>query len=68
MCDCLQCVRDVLQLMKNVGEVMVFDNEALYDICFRKPKLTTLTFGDLSHLAMSGSTFCLRKLLPRQQI
>merc|ERR1712100_872054 len=43
--------------------VMVLDNEALYDICFRTLKLTTPTYGDLNHLvsaAMSGSTSCLR--------
>ena len=44
-------------------EVMVVDNEALYDICFRTLKLTTPTYGDLNHLvsaAMSGVTCCLR--------
>jgi len=43
--------------------VMVIDNEALYDICFRTLKLTTPTYGDLNHLvsaAMSGITCCLR--------
>lgn len=51
------------QLVENADEVMVIDNEALYDICFRTLKLTTPTYGDLNHLvsaAMSGVTCCLR--------
>merc|ERR1711939_1210645 len=51
------------QLVENADEVMVIDNEALYDICFRTLKLTTPTFGDLNHLVaavMSGVTTCLR--------
>merc|ERR1712110_688719 len=53
----------VHQLVENADEVMVIDNEALYDICFRTLKLTTPTYGDLNHLvsaAMSGATSCLR--------
>jgi len=53
----------VHQLVENADEVMVIDNEALYDICFRTLKLTTPTYGDLNHLvsmAMSGTTCCLR--------
>jgi len=53
----------VHQLVENSDEVMVIDNEALYDICFRTLKLTTPTYGDLNHLvsvAMSGTTCCLR--------
>merc|ERR1712196_459851 len=53
----------VHQLVENSDEVMVIDNEALYDICFRTLKLTTPTFGDLNHLVaavMSGTTTCLR--------
>jgi tubulin beta len=53
----------VHQLVENADEVMVLDNEALYDICFRTLKLTTPTYGDLNHLvsaAMSGVTCCLR--------
>merc|ERR1711964_181029 len=53
----------VHQLVENADEVMVLDNEALYDICFRTLKLTTPTYGDLNHLvsaAMSGVTTCLR--------
>jgi tubulin beta len=51
------------QLIENGDEVMVIDNEALYDICFRTLKLPTPTYGDLNHLvsfAMSGVTCCLR--------
>merc|ERR1711977_749453 len=51
------------QLVENADEVMVLDNEALYDICFRTLKLTTPTYGDLNHLvsaALSGVTCCLR--------
>jgi len=53
----------VHQLVENSDLVMVIDNEALYDICFRTLKLTTPTYGDLNHLisaAMSGTTCCLR--------
>merc|ERR1712226_540900 len=51
------------QLVENADQVMMMDNEALYDICFRTLKLTTPTYGDLNHLvsaSMSGSTSCLR--------
>jgi len=51
------------QLVENADEVMVIDNEALYNICFRTLKLTTPTYGDLNHLvstAMSGTTCSLR--------
>jgi len=53
----------VHQLVENADEVMVIDNEALYDICFRTLKLQTPTYGDLNHLVsatMSGVTCCLR--------
>ncbi|ETO00283.1 tubulin beta chain [Reticulomyxa filosa] len=53
----------VHQLVENADEVMVIDNEALYDICFRTLKLSTPAYGDLNHLvsaAMSGITCCLR--------
>jgi len=53
----------VHQLVENADEVMVLDNEALYDICFRTLKLSNPTYGDLNHLvcaAMSGTTCCLR--------
>ena len=40
----------VHQLVENADEVMMCDNEALYDICFRTLKLTTPTYGDLNHL------------------
>ncbi|XVF40510.1 hypothetical protein PTKIN_Ptkin01aG0119300 [Pterospermum kingtungense] len=51
-CDCLQG----FQLVENA-------DKALYDICFRTLKLTTISFGDLNHLisaTMSGVTCCLR--------
>merc|ERR1711916_39180 len=57
----------VHQLVENADEVMVMDNEALYDICFRTLKLTTPTYGDLNHLVsacMSGVTTCLRFFMP----
>ena len=50
-------------LMDSTDEVQVFDNEALYDICFRTLKITAPTYEDLNHLvsaAMSGVTFSLR--------
>jgi tubulin beta len=53
----------VHQLVENSEEVMVLDNEALSDICFRTLKIHSPTFGDLNHLvsqAMSGVTCCLR--------
>merc|ERR1711872_1076986 len=53
----------VHQLVENTDETYCIDNEALYDICFRTLKLTTPTYGDLSHLVsltMSGVTTCLR--------
>jgi len=53
----------VHQLVENADEVMVIDNEALYDICFRTLKLTTPSYSDLNQLvsaAMSGITCCLR--------
>eukprot|EP00924_Labyrinthula_sp_SR-Ha-C_P009079 augustus_masked-scaffold_2-processed-gene-12.8-mRNA-1 protein AED:0.20 eAED:0.20 QI:0/-1/0/1/-1/1/1/0/444 len=53
----------VHQLIENSDEVMVLDNEALYDICFKTLKLQTPTYSDLNHLvcaAMSGVTCCLR--------
>jgi tubulin beta len=57
------CTLSVHQLVENADEVMVIDNEALYDICFRTLKLTTPTYGDLNHLVsavMAGATCCLR--------
>ena len=51
------------QLVENADQVMMMDNEALYDICFRTLKLTTPTYGDLNHLvsaAMSATTCCIR--------
>jgi len=51
------------QLVENADEVMVIDNEALYDISFRTLKLTSPTYGDLNRLVsatMSGVTCGLR--------
>jgi tubulin beta len=56
-------VLSVHQLVENADEVMILDNEALYDICFRTLKIENPTYGDLNHLvsaAMSGTTCCLR--------
>nr|ACN61491.1 beta-tubulin T3 [Euplotes focardii] len=53
----------IYQLVENADEVMVIDNEALYDICFRTLKLTAPTYGDLNHLVsavISGVTSSLR--------
>jgi tubulin beta len=50
-------------LVDSTDSVMVIDNEALYDICFRTLKLTTPTYGDLNHLVsavISGVTCSLR--------
>ena len=52
----------VHQLIENSDEVMVIDNEKLYDIC-RTLKITTPTYGDLNHWvteAMSGVTCSMR--------
>ena len=57
------CVLSVHQLLENADEVMVIDNEALYNICFRVLKLTAPTYGDMNHLisaVMSGVTCSLR--------
>merc|ERR1712164_119560 len=51
------------QLVEHADNCFMFDNEALYDICFRTLKLSTPTYGDLNHLVsatMSGVTTCLR--------
>ena len=51
------------QLVENADEVMVIDNEALYDICYNTLKLETPTFGDLNNLVsqvMAGVTCSLR--------
>jgi tubulin beta len=51
------------QLIENADEVVVLDNEALYDICFRLLKMPTPTFGHLNNLVangMSGITSCIR--------
>ncbi len=51
------------QLIENSDENHCIDNEALYDICFRRLKLPQPTYGDLNHLislTMSGLTTSLR--------
>ena len=53
----------VHHLIENADEVMVLDNEALYDICFRTLKIPAPSYGDLNHLvsaSMSGITSSLR--------
>eukprot|EP01083_Nonionella_stella_P216699 778649_1 len=44
----------VHKLVENADEVMVIDNEALYDICFRTLKLTTPTYGVFDHLVCAA--------------
>jgi len=53
----------VHQLVENTDETFCFDNEALYDICFRTLKVASPSYGELNHLVsmtMSGVTTCLR--------
>ncbi|KAK8785110.1 hypothetical protein V5799_008524 [Amblyomma americanum] len=65
--DCIMNTYSVFpspKLVENTDEMYCIDNEALYDICFRKLNLTTPTYGDLNRLVaatMSGATTCLRK-------
>jgi tubulin beta len=52
-----------IHLLTDTAEIIVIDNEALYDICFKSLKLATPTYSDLNHLvssAMSGVTCSLR--------
>ena len=44
------------QLIENTDSVVCYDNEALYDICFRTLKLANPTFADLNHLISCGMT------------
>ena len=56
----LSCVREGHSARDREGHPAI---QALYDICFRTLKLTTPTYGDLTHLvsaAMSGMTCGLR--------
>ena len=51
------------QLIEDSDQVMVIDNEALYNICHHSLKLGTPTYGDLNHLissVMAGCTSSLR--------
>jgi tubulin beta len=53
----------VNQLLEFADQVMVIDNEALYDICTRTLRLPTPNYTDLNHLVsavMSGVTASLR--------
>jgi tubulin beta len=53
----------VHQLIENTDGTFCFDNEALFDICFRSLKIFTPEYEDLNHLVsltMSGVTTCLR--------
>lgn len=53
----------VHQLVENAEEVMVKDNEALYNICSNTLKLPNPSYDNLNHLvssSMSGITCCLR--------
>ena len=47
-------IRSFHQLVENADELMMLDNEALYDICFRTSKLTTPTYGDMNHLVSAS--------------
>jgi len=56
-------VLSVHQLVDNADEVMVIDNEALYDIAYNTLKLSNPSYGDLNHLVsavMSGVTCSFR--------
>jgi tubulin beta len=56
-------ILSIQQLIENADEVVVLDNEALYDICFRELGEKGPTFRELNHLvasSMSGITCCLR--------
>eukprot|EP00300_Choanocystis_sp_HF-7_P013688 c18409_g1_i1.p1 GENE.c18409_g1_i1~~c18409_g1_i1.p1 ORF type:complete len:451 (+),score=130.36 c18409_g1_i1:35-1354(+) len=51
------------QLIENADEVVVLDNEALYDLCFRLLKLSQPTFAELNNIVgntMSAITSCIR--------
>ncbi|TRY70006.1 hypothetical protein TCAL_05284 [Tigriopus californicus] len=51
------------QLVENSDMTFCFDNEALYDICFKTLRLKSPSYNDLNHLVsytMSGVTTCLR--------
>jgi tubulin beta len=49
------CTLSVHQLVESADEVFCIDNEALDDICFWTPKLTTPTYGDLPRATQRGS-------------
>lgn len=47
------------QLVENMDETYRNDNEAFYDICFHRLKMTMPTFGDLNHLVLATMTISL---------
>ena len=52
-------VLSLSQLTLNSSATMLLDNEALYNICSKKFKIGSPTYGDLNHIvsqAMSGVT------------
>jgi tubulin beta len=56
-------ILSIQQLIENADEVMVLDNEALYDICLRELKTKGPDFAMLNGLvatSITGTTCCLR--------
>jgi tubulin beta len=56
-------ILSIQQLIENADEVMVLDNEALYDICLRELGNKGPSFAELNGLvatSITGSTCCLR--------
>lgn len=53
----------VHQLVENADEVMVLDNEALYDICFRILKLSNPSCKKTCYFTLSILTFLLRPVI-----
>ena len=49
-------VLSINQLIENTDSVVCYDNEALYDICFRTLKINNPQFADLNHLISCGMT------------
>ena len=51
------------ELLNYTDQTFCFDNEALYDMCFKTLKLSRPTYSDLNHLVsrtLSGITSCFR--------
>jgi tubulin beta len=56
-------VLSLKELIKGTDETIIFDNEALYDICRNTLKLSSPQLSDLNHLismTMAGITTCFR--------